>query len=256
MLDQWAQKAGTRYTNVVLPHIFGEGAKANYNNVTATLCEQVATGSEPTIHDGANVELLHAGAAIDAMMAVFNAGTTGTQRLSGTPITVEALYAKLLTFRTCYEINTYPDLSDRFIATLFNTYRAVEYPSAFPKYLELHKDQRGVLFESVKGGGGGQTFLSWTDPGIERGNHFHRYKVERFLVVSGEAEIRIRPVFGIKVDTYKVSGSQPAYVDMPTFHTHSIVNTGKKPLLTLFWAHEIFDPEQPDTYSHPVLQQQ
>ena len=254
-LELWAEKAGARYTNVVLPHIFGETAIAHYNNVTATLCEQVATGTEPTIHDGAQVELLHAGAAIDAMMAAFHAGTTGTLRLPGTPITVEALYAQLLSFRASYETNTYPDLADRFTAALFNTYRAVEYPTAFPKQLELHKDQRGVLFEAVKGGGGGQTFLSWTDPGIERGNHFHRHKIERFLVVSGEAEIRIRPVFGDKVDTYQVSGSQPAYVDMPTFHTHSIVNTGKEPLLTLFWAHEVFDPQQPDTYAHSVLPQ-
>ena len=253
LLNQWAQSAGAGYTNLILPHIFGETARAHYNNVTATLCEHVATGANPTIHEGAQVELLHAGAAIDTMLADFHAGFAETKRLQGTPISVVELHELLVSFRVSYQTNTYPDLTDPFITALFNTYRSVEYPAAFPKALQLHKDQRGVLFEAVKGGGGGQTFLSWTDPGIERGNHFHRQKVERFLVVSGEAEIRIRPVFGDKVDTFKVTGSEPAYVDMPTFHTHSIVNTGTEPLLTLFWAHEVFDPEHPDTYSHPVL---
>ncbi|MFK7860923.1 MAG: NAD-dependent epimerase/dehydratase family protein [Granulosicoccus sp.] len=253
LLENWAQSAGAKYTNTVLPHIFGETARPHYNNVTATLCEQVAANAQPAIHEGAKVELVHAGAAIDAMMDDFHAGFTGTKRMVGTPISVLDLHELLVSFRTSYEINTYPDLSDSFITSLFNTYRSVEYPTAFPKSLQLHKDQRGVLFEAVKGGGGGQTFLSWTDAGIERGNHFHRQKVERFLVVSGEAEIRIRAVFGEKVDVFKVNGSQPAYVDMPTFHTHSIVNTGTEPLLTLFWAHEVFDPEHPDTYSHPVL---
>lgn len=255
LLLQWAKSSEAKYTNIVLPHIFGETARAHYNNVTATLCEQVATNAEPTIHEGAQVELLHAGAVIDIMLAEFQAGTTGTKRLVGTPITVPDLYELLVSFRTSYQVNTYPDLVDPFTTALFNTYRATEYPAVFPKELQLHRDHRGVLFEAVKGGGGGQTFLSWTDPGIERGNHFHRQKVERFLVVSGEAEIHIRSVFGDKIETFRVSGSKPAYVDMPTFHTHSIVNTGTEPLLTLFWAHEVFDPAHPDTYSHPVLMQ-
>jgi len=34
--------------------------------------------------------------------------------------------------------------------------------------------------------------------------------------------------------------------------THNIVNTGNEPLMTLFWANEIFDPENPDTYATSV----
>lgn len=253
LLEQWAHDVGARYSNMILPHIFGETAKAHYNNVTATLCKQVAAHDSPTIHEGAKVELLHAGAAIDAMLEAFHEGSVGTQRLSGTHISVVDLHELLVRFRTSYQINTYPDLSTEFMAALFNTYRSHEYPKAFPKILDLHKDQRGTLFEAVKGGGGGQTFMSWTDPGIQRGNHFHRFKVERFLVVSGQAEIHIRAVFDDKVETFKVNGDAPSYVDMPTFHTHSIVNVGTEPLLTLFWAHEVFDPEHPDTYAHPVL---
>ena len=255
LLEAWAGTKSTPYTNFVLPHIFGEKARPRYNNVTSTLCHQVVAGETPEIHDGAAVELLHAGAVIDAMLSAYESTQVGLVSMAGRPISVSNLYEILLGFRAGYEANTYPDLSDDFIARLFNTYRAVEYPSAFPKHLDLHTDQRGMLFEAVKGGGGGQTFLSWTEPGIERGNHFHRSKVERFLVVSGKAEIRIRPLFEDRVDTYTVSGEMPAYVDMPTLHTHSIVNIGDEPLLTLFWAHEVFDPEFPDTYAHLVIEQ-
>jgi len=254
LLQAWASANSTSYTNFILPHIFGEKARPHYNNVTSTLCHQVVAGEKPLIHDGAAVELLHAGAVIDAMLLVYESAEVGSVRLPGQSISVSSLYEMLLEFRAGYESNTYPDLSDGFIARLYNTYRAVEYPSAFPKQLDLHTDQRGMLFEAVKGGGGGQTFLSWTKPGVERGNHFHRTKVERFLVVSGKAEIRIRPLFEERVDTYTVSGELPAYVDMPTLHTHSIVNIGDEPLLTLFWAHEVFDPEAPDTYAHLVIE--
>ncbi len=89
-------------------------------------------------------------------------------------------------------------------------------------------------------------------PGAVRGNHFHLAKVERFLVVEGEAAIRIRKVLGGEVHEFRVSGDQPTAVDMPTLHTHNIENVGQGPLLTLFWAHEIFDPASPDTFAEPV----
>ena len=39
---------------------------------------------------------------------------------------------------------------------------------------------------------------------------------------------------------------------MPTLHTHDITNIGDEELVTLFWAHEIFDPDRPDTIFEPV----
>jgi UDP-2-acetamido-2,6-beta-L-arabino-hexul-4-ose reductase len=123
----------------------------------------------------------------------------------------------------------------------------------FPRPLKLNTDARGTLFEAVKGGGGGQTFLSTTLPGVTRGNHFHLNKVERFLVVQGEAVIRIRKVLSDEVWEYRVCGAQPAYVDMPTLHTHSIENVGETELVTLFWTHDLFDPANPDTFADEVL---
>lgn len=73
------------------------------------------------------------------------------------------------------------------------------------------------------------------------------------MVVQGDAVIRIRKVMTDDVWTYRVSGDQPAPVDMPTLHSHSIENVGTTPLLTLFWTHDLFDPQAPDTYSDPVL---
>jgi UDP-2-acetamido-2,6-beta-L-arabino-hexul-4-ose reductase len=88
---------------------------------------------------------------------------------------------------------------------------------------------------------------------MTRGNHFHLTRVERFLVLEGDAMIRIRRVLGGDTWDYRLSGEIPAVVDVPTLHAHSIENVGRKPLLTLFWAHDIFDPAAPDTYADPVL---
>lgn len=246
--------AGARYTNLILPHIFGEGARPYYNNVTATFIDQVIAGDIPSVNSDGKVQLLHAGAAAQAAINAALAGKTGDVAPLPRPTAVPELLEKIRSFHAAYESNVFPDLRDPFDLALFNSYRTALYPGGFPRLLKLNMDARGILFEAAKGGGGGQTFLSWTEPGVTRGNHFHLSKVERFLVLEGEAVIRIRRVLGGPVREYRVSGAAPAAVDMPTLHSHSIENVGKGRLLTLFWTHDIFDPAAPDTYADPVLE--
>lgn len=246
-------QVGGRYTDLVLPHIYGEGARPRYNNVTATFIEAVIAGETPDINQNGRVSLLHAGAAAQAALDAVTDGTTGALRPESRFIAVTELLTILQRFHADYQANIYPDLSDYFTLTLFNSYRAALYPDGFPRPLKLNTDARGTLFEAVKGGGGGQTFLSTTVPGVRRGDHFHLTKVERFLVVQGEAVIRIRKVLSDEVWEYQVSGDAPAPVDMPTLHTHSIENVGDSDLLTLFWTHDLFDPANPDTFADKVL---
>ncbi len=245
---------GGGFVDLVLPHIFGEGARPRYNNVTATLIEALHRGETPEINPEGRVSLLHAGAAAEAAIAAALGGAEGRVAPKPRAISVPDLWQKLRGFHEGYLANLYPDLSDPFDLALFNAYRWASYPKSWPRPLKLNTDPRGTLFEAVKGGGGGQCFLSWTEPGATRGDHFHLAKVERFLVVEGEAVIRIRKVLGSEVWEYRVSGAAPAALDMPTLATHSIENVGEKPLLTLFWAHEVFDAAAPDTYADPVLE--
>jgi UDP-2-acetamido-2,6-beta-L-arabino-hexul-4-ose reductase len=247
-------QATPTFTNMVLPHVFGEGAKPFYNNVTATLIYQVLADEETSVNPVGQVHLLHAGSAVQAAIDAAETGTTGEIAPEPRTIGVPALLLRLKQIHNLYTANIFPDLSDPFDCALFNSYRAATYPAGWPRPLRLNSDQRGTLFEAVKGRGGGQTFLSTTRPGVTRGDHFHIDKVERFLVVQGEAVIRIRKVLSEDIWEYRVSGDAPVYVDIPTLHTHSIENTGDTDLLTLFWTHELFDPANPDTYADKVLQ--
>ncbi len=243
----------SRFTDVLLPNIFGEGAKPDYNNVTATLIDRLLQGKTPEINPEGRIPLLHAGAAVRVMINAALHGETGTITPEAPVIGIPALYEKLQGFHHHYQQNIFPELSDPFDLALFNSYRAASYPTGWPRPLTLHDDARGRLFEAVKGGGGGQCFVSTTRPGVTRGDHFHLHKVERFLVVQGEAVIRMRKVLADEVWEYRVNGEAPAPVDMPSMHTHSIENIGKTPLLTLFWTHDLFDPQSPDTYADKVL---
>ena len=242
-----------RYTDLVLPHIFGEGARPFYNNVTATLIAKLLSCEQPDVNPDGQVQLLHAGTAAQSAIDAALSGHSGLLTPEPRPMSVPALLAKLQEFHQSYSANIYPNLHDPFDLALFNSYRAASYPDGWPRPLKLNRDVRGTLFEAVKGRSGGQIFLSTTLPGITRGNHFHLNKIERFLVVQGDAIIRIRKVLSDEVWEYHVSGGTPAPVDMPTLHTHSIENVGDSPLLTMFWTHDLFDPQNPDTFVDRVL---
>ena len=242
------------YCDFVLPHIFGEGAKPYYNNVTATLIDQIYDDVTPEINPSGVVYLLHAGEAVQMFVDALLAGRTGTESPMGFKISVAPLYEKLKNFHQLYGQNIFPNLNDDLDLCLFNSYRSARFSQTNPILIDLHKDNRGVLFETAKGGGStGQSFMSTTSPGITRGDHFHCNKVERFLVVRGEAIIRLRRVLTNELHEFKVSGSEPMAIDMPPLYTHSIENVGDGDLYTLFWAHEMFDPNRPDTYADPVL---
>lgn len=242
---------GGGLTWLTLPHVFGEGGRPFYNSVVSTFCHQLARRETPRIQVDGDLELVHAQQVADVVLTQLQAKEPGV-RLQGVGLTVSQLLARLEALAAEYCRNVMPDLRDPFELRLFNTYRSYLFPQGYPVELDLRSDARGELFEAVRGHSGGQAFMSFTRPGITRGNHYHRRKVERFLVVKGTARIRIRPLFRGAATDFLVNGAKPVYIDMPTFHTHNITNVGDEDLLTLFWTNEIFDPRDPDTFAEEV----
>lgn len=255
IIADWAEQSGARFTNVVIPHVFGEQCRPFYNSAVATFCYQIANNQQPVVENNANLELLHAQDVCAEFMKIAEAGAGGNLRLAGRPMTVAEVLQKIQMLDGSYRRDIIPDLRDSFTLQLFNTYRGYLFPKHYPVRLKLNTDNRGSLFEAVKGDNGGQAFLSTTKPDITRGDHYHFNKVERFLVVQGEAVIRIRKLFSDEIHEFRVSGETPEYIDMPTLHTHNITNVGSDTLMTMFWSHEIFDPRSPDTVREPVQKQ-
>ena len=239
--------SGSRFVDVRLPNLFGEHGRPHYNSVVATFCRELAEGGDPRIQQDRQLDLMHATDAAALLLDVEVAGA-GPVRCG-----VAELGDRLRRISRWYADGQIPELASRFDVRLFNTYRSHHFPNGMPYSLPRHVDARGELVEAVKvHGGGGQTFLSTTRPGVTRGQHFHLAKAERFLVLRGEARIRIRRMLDDRVVSFRVSGDDPAYVDMPSMWAHEITNVGDSELLTLFWANEVFDPARPDTYPEQV----
>ena len=249
---EWAERAGATFTSLVLPHVFGEHGKPFSNSVVSTFCYQLAKRGRPVVDYDGMLDLMHAQDVAALIIEIIRSPVNSETRPDGTKIRVSEMLETLDEMNELYACGVIPSFNTRIRLSLFNTFRSYLFPSRYPVQLSLHEDSRGELFEAVKTRHGGQAFISSTNPGVTRGNHFHFNKVERFLVVEGAARIRVRRLFHEEITEFIVTGEKPEYIDMPTLHTHDITNVGSGSLKTFFWSHEIYNPDESDTYSLDV----
>lgn len=255
-LAQWSTDVGARFGNFVIPHVFGEFGRPFHNSVTSTFCYQLAKNEEPLVQANSTLELLHAQDVSSHLLAwmLDPAKPSGIVRLEGYTISVRELLTKLKCIRQRYVVdNVVPGLFSAFDLALFNTFRSYLFPNCYPRAIAKFVDARGELFEAIRTDNCGQVFFSSTASGVTRGEHWHLRKVERFIVTQGDAVIRVRRLFADELMSFSVCGDTPVFIDIPTMHVHSITNVGSSPLHTLFWANEIFDPTNSDTYPERII---
>ncbi|MFC7400987.1 NAD-dependent epimerase/dehydratase family protein [Citricoccus sp. GCM10030269] len=251
VLSEVCRERGLDFVDLLLPNLFGEHGKPFYNSVVATFCHLTVEGKPVEVHQDKELDLMHAQVAAEALLDASTKQDLSRYRTN--KITVSGIAEKLAGFHALYARAEIPDLADRFDRDLFNTYRSFAFVANPAMSLEPRTDQRGQLVETVKSHGGeGQTFFSTTKPGVVRGQHYHLRKIERFVVLEGQARLGIRRMFTDEVVTIDVTGDTPQAVDMPVGWVHNIRNTGVGNVLTQFWTNEIFNPDDTDTFYQEV----
>jgi len=251
---EWGRKNGVFVVVYRFPNVFGKWCRPSYNSVVATWCHAIARGEEIRVDDPQKtLTLVYIDHVVAELLRALEGHPTldadgfGTVPLSF-QATLDEIARRLQAFHESRETLLLPDFADLFDKCLYATYLSYLPETELAYDLFVREDPRGILAEFLKSPNCGQIFVSRTKPGITRGHHWHHTKVEKFLVVEGEAEIRFRRVGQAGVVSYKVSGDNWRVVDIPPGTTHSITNTGTRDLVTLFWANEILDPQNPDTY--------
>ena len=255
LLIEWAKNNGSKFTGLIIPNVFGPFGKPFYNSVVSTFSYQITHEEKPEVQIDAEMKLIYINDLVNKIYQIIIEKEYEFEYFVKHKATVKVtkILTTLLEYKESYiDKGIFPKLYDYFELCLFNTFRSYLPADYFPRNLILHTDDRGSFVETVKTMNGGQFSFSTTKPGITRGNHFHRRKVERFCVVEGEAVIRIRKIGTNKIMEYQVTGEQPSVIDIPIFYTHNITNIGKKELYTLFWINEIFNPDDADTYYEEV----
>ena len=240
-----------------LHNVFGKGCMPNYNSVVATFCYNLAHQKDITITEPEkDIELIY----IDDICKTFLDLITGKTKPNPEYNYVEPVktiklkeLAELLTSfsKDIHSIDV-PQTGDPFIKKLFSTYISYCELDDLIVSAEEKTDERGLFSELIHTETSGQVSISTSKPGIVRGNHYHHTKIEKFIVLKGEAVISLRKLGEKEVKRYNVSGDKLQIVTIPVGYTHNIKNTGNDEMVLLIWCNEIFNNNNPDTFYEEV----
>ena len=253
--------------------VFGKWCRPNYNSVVATFCHNIARGLPIEVRDPAySLPLVYIDDVVSCIRDAMERGEAvrdkdGFCRIH--PVHTVTLGALADTIRGFAKARggsaaealgsdglptlAVPDLAEgSFTKKLYSTYLSYLPEDTFAYDLNMHCDDRGSFTEFLRTPERGQVSVNISRPGIVKGNHWHHTKNEKFLVVKGEGVIRFRRIDAQEVIEYRVSGDRLQVVDIPCGYTHNIENIGDGEMVTVMWANEAFDPENPDTFYEQV----
>ena len=256
LLLKWAEQNGARFTGLIIPNVFGPFGVPYYNSVVATFCHQLTHSEMPGIDVDNFIKLIYVGELAEEIFNIIIEGKAGHEYY--VTHTSEKKVSEILLLlerfkRKYFDDGIIPQLNNRFELNLFNTFRTYyDFQKKYPVLIQKKIDDRGFFSEMARLEIGGQLSFSSTNIGITRGNHYHTRKIERFIVIKGEALIQLRQIGKSEVMNFYLSGENPSYVDMPVWFTHNITNIGNGELITIFWINEFYNEKDPDTYFEMV----
>ena len=277
LLFDYEERTGAKALVYRFPNLYGKWCRPRYNSAVATFCDAIANGREFQVNDpSVELELLYIDDLVTAMLDAL-VGDVRRCRYAGAecvsaedgrycyaPGAQKASLGEIVNllegFRDARETLAVPNLEDgSFSKKLYSTFLSYYEPGHFAYDLKPNVDARGSFTEFLRTPERGQVSVNVSKPGITKGNHWHMSKWEKFLVVSGTASIKLRKVGEdaegepYPVDEYVVCGEDMRVVEMIPGYTHSITNLSDiDDLVTVMWANEPFDSENPDTYYEEV----
>ena len=253
LMIAYSQETDTEVFLYRLPNVFGKWCRPNYNSVIATFCNNIANDLPIKINDpDVILKLVY----IDDVVREFINTLKGKDNKLSGYCSIEQFYEiklgeivkQLYSFKEIRNDKSIPDMSNSFTKKLYSTYLSYLPKDKFCYPLKMNVDNRGSFTEFIKTADRGQVSINISKPGITKGNHWHHTKNEKFLVVNGKGVIKFRQVHSNEIIEYYVSGDKLEVIDIPTGYTHNIINLGETDMITVMWANETFDPENPDTF--------
>lgn len=261
LLKAYGEENGVKVLIYRFPNVFGKWCRPNYNSVVATFCHNIARNLPIQINGrDTSFQLVYIDDLIAGLIRALDGQEDKTEDgfLHVGPmykVTLGEIADLLESFRDSRKTLQVPDMTEgSFSKKLYSTYLSYLPQNEFSYPLRMNIDDRGSFTEILRTADRGQFSVNLSKPGIEKGNHWHNTKNEKFLVVSGKALIQFRLPGSEEILAYHVSGEKLEIVDIPVGYTHNIINEGATDLITFIWCNECFNPNEPDTYSLNVNQ--
>ena len=255
LMFSYARETGAEVLVYRFPNVFGKWCRPNYNSAVATFCYNIARDLAIQVNDRSVVmNMVYIDDVVDELIAALENHANKEQDgycyvKTVHTVTLGEIVDLLYSFKDSRELRSIPDMTENsFTKKLYSTYLSYLPQDKFSYPLKMNIDDRGSFTEIIRTADRGQFSVNISKPGIEKGNHWHHTKNEKFVVVSGKGLIQFRKVGSDEIIDYHVSGDKIEVIDIPVGYTHNIINEGDTDLVTFMWCNECFDPERPDTH--------
>ena len=238
-----------------MDNVFGKWAKPFYNSVVATFI-QATIHQQPfqLFQEHELIPFLYIDELIDRILGFLNTiqGQSIEEINGNYKISAKEVLSLIQTIHQDY-------LDSKLLAyqNVFQNKLALTYLSFLPETLLVqpstsHPDTRGNFIELTKGKNDGQTSINVIHPDHKKGNHYHHIRWEKFLILSGDGQIRLRKMFTKEVIVLSSKEYLYQFVTIPPGYIHEIVNTGKSEMIVWMWSSLVYDANSPDTYKEIV----
>ena len=271
LMRAYAEETGAKVLIYRFPNVFGKWCRPNYNSAVATFCHNIANDLPITVSDpSVQLELLY----IDDLVVEMLDALQGREhrcefdgietvlceggKYCAAPVTHKVTLGEIVELLERFKVQTstlvMPEIPNgSFAKKLYSTYLSYLPKEKVSFALKMNEDARGSFTELLKTEKCGQFSVNISKPGITKGQHWHNTKWEFFIVVAGHGLIQQRKIGTDEVLNFEVSGDKIEAVHMLPGYTHNIINLSETDnLVTVMWANEQFDPNQPDTFFEVV----
>lgn len=268
---KYAEETGAKVLIYRFPNLFGKWCRPNYNSVVATFCHNIAHDLPIQVNNHqTELKLVYIDDLIEELLLAVNGrehrcsfnGLNPVADINGKycyvpmdhKVTLGEIVTLLEKFHNQPQNLLMPDIpTGSFAKKLYSTYLSYIPKDKVLVPLKMQVDMRGSFTELLKTKNCGQFSVNISNPGITKGEHWHHSKWEFFIVVSGHALIQERRIGTKEILEFEVSDEKIEAVHVLPGYAHKIINLSNiKPLVTIMWANEIFEPQNPDTYREDV----
>ena len=238
-----------------LPNVFGKWGRPNYNSVVATFCHNTSRNIDSRIDNpNSELNLVYIDDVISQFLDVINHnlkdGKYSLPKIVNQYfLTVGELMDCIKKIRDSRENLVIENVGSGLLRALYATYLSYLPTNIFSYNLKSNEDDRGKFVEFLKTKKSGQFSFFTAYPGVTRGAHYHHTKTEKFLIIKGEARFNFKNIDTQESLQIFTSDKELKVIETIPGWFHDITNTGKDLLIVLLWGSEIFDPENPDTYT-------
>lgn len=253
LLEIFSRKKNINFHNLLLPNIFGEFSKPQTNSFISTCSYNVLNDIKFDFLNNHKIKYYYVSDIVELILDPVNF-KFNLSKLPYLFLSANEIYEILLNFQKQYfEENLIPHFKNTLFLKLFNTMRSLVPYNKLLRSGSSFTDDRGTLVENYNFNGKASNFISTTEPGYERGNHFHMIKLERFRFYGAEFKVILRKLFEPDCHEYIFNVNDfNNFIDIPTYHTHKLINTSSKKGFGIFMSIPRYNKNNPDTFTEIV----